>query len=118
LAALSCNQSNTKKNKMEKVKIIEMVMWKSVDGISAEEAKKSATKLNEFISQQPGFIARKTALAEDGKFLDLVYWTDLTSAKVASEKAMKNEGLIPIFSTMDQNEMIFQHFKVFNWIEK
>ncbi|MBC6399589.1 MAG: hypothetical protein GDA37_00955 [Ekhidna sp.] len=103
---------------MEQAKIIEMVMWKSVDGISPEEAKKSITKLNDFVSEQPGFIARKTALAEDGKFLDIVYWTDLKSAKAASEKAMKTEDLFPFFSTIDQKEMIFQHFEIFNNIKK
>ncbi len=99
---------------MEKAKIIEMVLWKSVNGINPEEAKKSITKLNAFVSEQPGFVARKTALSKDGKFLDLIYWTDLASAKTASEKAMKTEELIPIFSTMDQKEMIFEHFEIFN----
>jgi hypothetical protein len=103
---------------MEQVKIIEMVLWKSVDGISPEEAKKSITKLNDFVREQSGFVARKTAMAEDGKFLDIVYWTDLKSAKNASEKALKTEELIPIFSTIDQKEMVFQHFEIFNDIKK
>lgn len=103
---------------MEKAQIIEMVMWKSVEGIAQEDTKKSITKLNAFVSKQPGFVARKTALAEDGKFLDIVYWEDLKSAKDASEKAMKTEELIPIFSTIDQKEMVFQHFEIFNEIEK
>lgn len=118
LSAFSCEQSDTKKSNMEQAKIIEMVMWKSVEGISLEEAKKSITKLNNFVSEQPGFVARKTAIAEDGKFLDIVYWTDLKSAKDASEKAMKTEELIPIFSTIDQKEMVFHHFEIFNGIEK
>lgn len=118
LSAFSCEQSDTKKSNMEQAKIIEMVMWKSVEGISPEEAKKSITKLNNFVSEQPGFVARKTAMAEDGKFLDIIYWTDLKSAKEASEKAMKTEELMPIFSTIDQKEMVFQHFEIFNGIEK
>lgn len=118
LTALSCKQSDTKKSNMEQAKIIEMVMWNSVEGINLEDAKKSITKLNEFVSKQPGFVARKTSLAEDGKFLDIVYWTDLNSAKAASEKAMKTEELIPIFSTIDQKEMVFQHFEIFNEMKK
>ena len=118
LSAFSCKQSDTKKSNMEQAKIIEMVMWKSVEGIAPEEAKKSITKLNDFVSKQSGFIARKTAMAEDGRFLDIVYWTDLESAKDASEKAMKTEELMPIFSTIDQTEMVFQHFEIFNGIEK
>lgn len=118
MSAFSCKQSDTKKSNMEQAKIIEMVMWKSVEGISPEEAKKSITKLNNFVSEQSGFVARKTAMAEDGKFIDIVYWTDLKSAKDASEKAMKTEDLMPIFSTIDQKEMVFQHFEIFNEIGK
>ena len=118
MTAVSCNQSDVKKSDMEKTKIVEMVMWKSVDGIGLEEAKKSITKLNDFVSEQPGFIARKTAIAEDGRFLDIVYWTDLKSARTASEKAMKTEELTPIFSTIDQKEMVFEHFEIFNDMKK
>jgi len=103
---------------MKQAKIIEMVLWKSMEGISTEKAKQSITKLNDFINKQPGFLGRKTALAEDGKFLDIVYWTDIESAKKASEKAMQNGELIPIFSTINQKEMMFQHFEIFNTIEK
>ena len=95
-----------------------MVLWRSKEGISPDEAKSSITKLNDFVREQPGFIARKTAMAEDGKFLDLVYWTDLNSDKRASENAMKDEDLIPIFNTIDQEGMLFQHFEVFNSIAK
>lgn len=115
---LSCKQSDTKRSYMEQATIIEMVMWKSVNGVSPEEAKKSIIKLNNFVSKAPGFIARHTALAEDGKFLDIVYWTDLKSAKEASEKAMETEQLIPVFRMIDQKEMVFQHFEIFNSIKK
>lgn len=102
---------------MEKAKIVEMVLWKSKEGISIEEAKNSITTLNDFVKQQPGFISRKTALAEDGMFLDIVLWTDLASAKMASEKAMQNEETAKVFSTIDEKEMTFQHFEIFNTIE-
>lgn len=118
LITCSCiNQSDLKERKMKQTKIIEMVLWNSKEGISLENAKKSITELNDFVKEQPGFVARKTAMAEDGRFIDIVYWTDLTSAKTASEKAMKNEDLIPIFSMIDEKEMIFQHFEVFNSID-
>ncbi|WP_422081432.1 hypothetical protein [Ulvibacterium sp.] len=99
---------------MEHAKVLEMVLWKSKEGISTATAKKSFTRLNDFVRDQPGFISRKTSLAEDGRFLDIVLWTDMASAKAASEKAMKNKDLVEIFSTIDEREMVFQHFEVFN----
>lgn len=118
LSAFSCKQTDTKKSNMQKAKIIEMVLWKFKDGVSTEQGKKSVFKLNEFASKQPGFISRKTATSEDGKFLDVILWTDLESAKSASEKAMQNEMTATIFSTMDESEMVFQYFEIFNEIEK
>jgi len=44
--------------------------------------------LNDFVSQQVGFVGRKTSVAEDRQFLDLVFWTDLSCAKASYEKAM------------------------------
>lgn len=118
LGFTSCGTTDSKKSNMEKAQIVEMVLWKSKEGVSTADAKNAIIQLNEFVQQQPGFVSRKTALAEDGKFLDIVLWTDLNAAKTASEKAMKNEKLIPIFSTIDEKEMIFQHFNIFNNLEK
>ena len=87
------------------------------EGISPQETKASITRLNDFVKLQPGFIARKTAVAEDGQFLDVVLWTDLASAKTASEKAMKNEDATKVFSIIDEKEMLFKHFEIFNSLE-
>lgn len=117
LATIGCSRSNVKRSKMKQARIIEMVLWKFKQGIDIDEAKRAVAELNDFVREQPGFVARKTALAEDGRFLDIVYWTDLKSARTASEKALENEDLIPIFNMMDEEEMIFQHFELFNNIE-
>ncbi|NQX92702.1 MAG: hypothetical protein HRT74_11370 [Flavobacteriales bacterium] len=55
---ISCSVSEKKKSKMEEVKIVEMVMWKSVEGISQKEAKEAISKLNEFVGLQPRFLSK------------------------------------------------------------
>lgn len=90
-----------------------MVLFELKDGVSPEEGKLAMNALNDFVSQQSGFLARNTSVAEDGQFLDLVYWTDLKSAQTASEKALKDESLIPHFSLIKQESMVFKHFEVF-----
>ena len=111
-------RSDKKTNPMEQANIIEMVLWEFKEGVSLEEGKASVLKLNAFVQQQPGFISRKTALSKDGKFLDVILWTDLQSARTASKKAMQNEMTTTIFSTMDQEGMLFQHFEIFNRLSK
>lgn len=99
---------------MKEAKVIEMVLWKSKAGVSAETAKEAISALNEFVSKQPGFVSRKTGLAENGQFVDFVLWTDLASAQAASEKAMQDPSVAPAFETIDEKEMQFNHFEIFN----
>jgi len=100
--------------KTEKATIIEMVLFNINDGISKKEAQKSITQLNQFVSQQKGFISRKTSVSEDNQFLDIVYWADLESAENASEKAMKNPETLEIFKIIKEEGMIFKHYSIFN----
>jgi len=94
--------------------IIEMVLFKTNEGVKQEDAKKIMSELNNFLSNQKGFVSRKTSISEDGQYLDLVYWTDLQSAKTASEKAMKNPKAMEAFSVINQKKMQFSHFEIFN----
>lgn len=103
-------QIQTKKNE---AKIVEMVLFNLNEGVSIEEGKKAMQALNEFVSQQSGFVGRKTSLAEDGQFLDLVFWTDRKAARTASEKVIQEEQLIPHFSVIKQESMMFKHFESF-----
>lgn len=94
-------------------KIVEMVLFNLNEGVSLEEGKKAMQALNDFVSQQAGFVRRKTSIAEDGQFLDLVFWTDLNAAKAASKKAMQEEHLLPHFAVINQDSTTFKHFKSF-----
>lgn len=113
-SAVACGPKTTKTSKMEKATIIEMVLWKVKEGVTIQGGKDAIVKLNDCVKNMPGFIGRKTALADDNQFIDIVLWTDLESAKSASQKVMADESLIPVFSTINENEMLFKHFEIFN----
>jgi hypothetical protein len=102
----------------KKATIVEMVLFKKNDGISQEKAENQMAELNEFISKQSGFISRKTSVSEDGQFLDIVFWADLESATIASEKAMKNPKTLKAFEVIDEKSMTFKHFSIFNEIQE
>lgn len=51
-------------------------------------------------------------------FMDVVYWTDMELAKAASQNAMKNDILVPVFNTIDEETMTIQYFEVFNSLVK
>lgn len=112
----SCNnyQQTKLESEMEKPGVIEVVMFKANENIKPEVAQKQLTRLNDFVAKQPGFISRKTAIADDGQYLDLVFWKDLASAETASEKAMQDPVVAEVFNVIHQDEMLFKHYKVFN----
>jgi hypothetical protein len=99
---------------MDKATVIEMVLFRTNEGIKPEEAKTELKKLNDFLTKQAGFISRNTAVADDGQYLDIVYWTDLSTAKAASDKAMQDPETTKVFSIIEQTTMLFKHFEIFN----
>lgn len=99
---------------MKEAGIVEMVMFNTNENVPVKDGKKAMEALSDFVSQQPGFISRTTSVTKEGEFLDLVFWTNLTSAQTASEKAMKNETLLKHFGVIDQSTMTFKHFEVFH----
>jgi hypothetical protein len=98
----------------ENAPVIEMVLFKTNEGINLEDAKRELTKLNDCVASMPGFVLRKTAYSDNGQFLDLVFWTDLSSAKSASEKVMQDEKALQVFSIIEQKTMRFEHFEILN----
>lgn len=99
---------------METATIVELVLFKTNEGVSIEEGKNAMLKLNDCVANFPGFVSRKTAVDEEGQFLDLVLWTSMEAATSASEKVMADESLKPIFGVINQEEMTFKHFEIFN----
>lgn len=43
-----------------------MVLFNLNEGVSLEDGKKAMSTLSDFVSQQAGFVSRKTSISEDG----------------------------------------------------
>ena len=99
---------------MKNETVIEMVLFRTKEGVELENAKTELKKCNDFLVEQKGFISRKISISDDGQFLDIVFWTDMDAAKTAAEKSCQNPELLKIFSIIDENTQIFKHFEIFN----
>ncbi|WP_035084087.1 hypothetical protein [Aquimarina latercula] len=97
---------------------IEIVLFEVVPGYSVEQAEKAITSLNDIVKLYDGFIDRTTASNIDGKFIDLLYWTDIKSAKLAGEDIMKNPKALEIFEIIKPESMQMFHMDVFNQFEE
>lgn len=97
---------------------MEVVLFEVNPGYSTEQAQEALTSLNDIVKLYDGFIDRTTASNEDGKFIDLLYWTDSNAAKKASEDIMKNPKAVAIFEIIKPETMQMYHLDVFNQFEE
>lgn len=107
MAMAACHNN---KEKMEnQAKVIELVLYKSQEGVSEREATEAARSVNQFVSRQPGFISRTLYRTEAAVQIDLIYWRSLKEAKEANQAAMQSEVAGKFFATIDQQSIQFMH---------
>lgn len=91
-------------------KAIEVVIFKAKAGVSDSQMQTAALAVTPILKEMPGFISREFGTSEDGKYIDIVHWTNLPSAKAAAEKVMGIPKCGEFFGLIDQNQMQFMHF--------
>ncbi len=98
--------------------VVEVVLFEANPGYSKQEVEKALASLNDIIKLYYGFVERTTANNGDGKYIDIVYWTDMKSAKDASEDVMKNEKATAVFQVIKSESVQMYHFDAFNQYEE
>lgn len=90
---------------------MEIVKFKSKPGIGLEEFKIALQSLDKFVRQQPGFISRKLGVDDQGRWWDLVAWTDLQAARTAADLVMQSEECLAVFALMDEESIEMNHIE-------
>ncbi len=93
-------------------KIVELVLFKTKPEFTKNTVVEAAKTINPVLENYSGFITRKLAVTEDGQWMDVVYWTDLESAKKASEDILKNPTAGQFFGMIDESSMDFSHLEI------
>ncbi len=101
-----------------KSNVVEVVLFEIHEGYSKEEAEIILSSLNDIIKLYPGFIERTTAGTGDKKYIDIVYWTDIKSAKAAATDIMKNQNALAVFNIIKPESIQMYHFDTFNHFEE
>ena len=109
IALKSENNMEKKKN----VKAVEIVIFSFKEKYSDQPASEKAMLVNDFISNQSGFISRTTSKLDGDKWIDIVYWESMQEAKDANGAAMKCEPCGAFFNSINQEPMQFMHGETF-----
>ncbi len=104
------NKSKMEANTKTEIGTIEIVMFKTKNGVNSEEFIRAAEAVNPLVADMHGYLGRQLAVDPDGNWMDTVFWTDLESAERAAEEVMKSETCQHFFGMIDQESMKFTHF--------
>lgn len=88
---------------------LELVTFKPVSGTRDEDLRRAAHAVTPILRQYDGFISRSLAQADDGTWIDAVYWTDRDSAERAASDIMQVPTAHAFFALIDQSTMVFRH---------
>ena len=94
------------------VKVVELVLFKTKPEFNKEDVLRAAKSINPLLQEYAGYVSRKLSITDDGQWMDVVYWTDLESAKKASENILENKLAQKYFGMIDETTMEFSHYNV------
>ncbi|AUP81395.1 antibiotic biosynthesis monooxygenase family protein [Flavivirga eckloniae] len=94
------------------VETVELVLFKTKPEFDKETVVNAAKSMNAILENYEGYISRKLSRTDDGQWMDVVYWTDLESAKKASKHIMENNLGQIYFGMIDESTMKFYHLDV------
>ena len=112
LMVIGCGQNKStkmKSNLNSKIGTIEVVLFKTKEGVSKENFTKAAAAVNPVMENLDGYLGRNLAVDPDGNWVDMVYWTDLLAAEHAAEVVMKSESCQRFIGMIDDSSMKFMH---------
>jgi hypothetical protein len=99
-------------------KVVEVVLFEVNPGYSQKEAENALASLNDALKLYYGFIERTTARNKDGKYIDIIYWSDMKSAKEAAKDIIKNDIITTTFNIISSESVQMYHFDTFNQFEE
>ncbi len=85
-------------------KVIEMADIKLAEGRTEADLMHASQRFqSEFLSEQPGFVARELVRKSDGSYADIVWWDNEETAMAVMQKAESSEACRAYFSVMEMN---------------
>lgn len=94
------------------INTFEIVSLKFQDGVSLNEQHTLMAQLNAVVQRISGFRAREYYYsADNGRWVDLVIWSDLQRAREASEALLKDPQAGALFARLEQQSLSFAHYE-------
>lgn len=94
-------------------KVFEIVSYVLSDIQKENEFLQASVKMQkEVLPKIQGYVGRKVLKNGQGKFCEIIMWTNLTAAKKAIEIVMKNKIFNDMVAFIDEKSIDMQHFEI------
>lgn len=90
--------------------VVEVVTFKVNNGVTETQLVNAANLITPDLEKTNGFKSRSLSYDKEEKWVDIVFWSGLKPALLASESMMKNETALKFFALIDQSNMSINHF--------
>lgn len=97
---------------MKQARVVEVVIYQTKMGIKDQEHLKKSESISHVLSKFNGFVARQFSRTADGKYIDLVYWTDLSSAEKAANIVKTIPQCQMFFADIESKSIEFMHSNI------
>lgn len=92
--------------------IFEFVNFKFQAGVPPDEQRALMRGIGPLVSRLEGFVGRNFFFSpESGRWLEMIAWSNLKSARAAAQEATRSPEGGALFSRIDQESVVFGHFR-------
>ena len=90
----------------------EVVLFRTKNDVSHEEALKKLNSLTQILQSFSGFLERKLSVSDDGLWMDYVTWRSKEEALATAKEVMQNPNAVEVFAIIEESSLQMYHFKV------
>lgn len=89
--------------------VYEIVVFKTKDGVTPEQAIESARALQPILDAYPGYVRRELIQSGENQWVDWVVWESMEQAMFAANDIMSKPEAVSIMSVIDEQEVTIVH---------
>ncbi len=94
---------------MSNTHTLEAALFRLKEGTDEDAFLKATDATNVALKRYAGFIRREVLKADDGQWLDLIYWNSLEEALSAAEQILSDPSCHPFLEMLDMQSVTMLH---------
>ncbi len=95
---------------MEK-QVVEVVTFSAAPGTTPEAMAIAGNRIKPWLTDQPGFVRRVMAIAEDGRWMDCVTWSNMECARAAAASMPSASGADEFMAAIAMESVVVNHYQ-------